>query len=306
MHADILKLATTKERRARIKWYHARQQFFHGVQVLSDTLPLVQECEHEDARFLASLFADGVPDTRREAVSVFLAQGDEPRCLCWAAVCAPPGEHADDLTRRAAEKGYAWAQYQHSYRVGDDNEDVAWKEKAVAQGEPGAMTRLAGREMENGVRAVQLYREAALLGDEEAQLTMGLSICPGQSTESFVWLRRAAMQENFFAVKNLVKSVVEQVRLFDNGSTGRNVFEIGAALSLIDSWTYELEYASQFNAGQRAISFYEQKCADAKKAVLCWLWLSRTLAVSKDIRLLIADLIWDERAAWSDVRGGTE
>ncbi len=30
---------------------------------------------------------------------------------------------------------------------------------------------------------------------------------------------------------------------------------------------------------------------------MCWLWVARQLAVAKDVRLMIADLIWYERAA---------
>lgn len=45
---------------------------------------------------------------------------------------------------------------------------------------------------------------------------------------------------------------------------------------------------------------YTQWLSGAKMGVLCWLWLSKGTGVARDIRLLIADLIWDERAAWSE------
>ncbi len=53
-------------------------------------------------------------------------------------------------------------------------------------------------------------------------------------------------------------------------------------------------------ASERAMSLYLRWNEEAKRAVLCWLWLARDKNVVKDIRLLIADLIWEERAAWSE------
>ncbi len=45
-----------------------------------------------------------------------------------------------------------------------------------------------------------------------------------------------------------------------------------------------------------------QWCAEAKQSVLCWLWLARDLGVVKDVRLLIADLIWDDKEAWTKAK----
>ncbi len=49
-----------------------------------------------------------------------------------------------------------------------------------------------------------------------------------------------------------------------------------------------------------ALAVYSRCSEEAKRAVLCWLWLSRAKNVMKDIRLLIADLIWSEGATWSE------
>ena len=53
-------------------------------------------------------------------------------------------------------------------------------------------------------------------------------------------------------------------------------------------------------ASERAIAFYRRTNEEAKRAVLCWLWLVEEKRVVKDIRLLIANLVWEERAAWSE------
>ncbi len=55
VHADILKMAKTQEKREAIKWFHARGVFF-AERELTNGLALARQSEHPDARFLASLF----------------------------------------------------------------------------------------------------------------------------------------------------------------------------------------------------------------------------------------------------------
>jgi hypothetical protein len=47
---------------------------------------------------------------------------------------------------------------------------------------------------------------------------------------------------------------------------------------------------------------YDRWIAMARAAIACWLATARRLGVVKDIRLLIAQKLWDERAEWSRVR----
>ncbi len=83
VHADVLRMAATEERRELIKWYLARKVFFNWEKPSSfiDGLALARECHHPDARFLVSLF-QGVVPKREDAVKVFLAREDDARCLC--------------------------------------------------------------------------------------------------------------------------------------------------------------------------------------------------------------------------------
>ncbi len=80
--ADVLKLAKTKEQRERIKWFHARRTFFSKQDSFSrdprwfaEGLALAKLCDHDDARFLVSLFPGGPPANQKEAKAVFLALG---------------------------------------------------------------------------------------------------------------------------------------------------------------------------------------------------------------------------------------
>ncbi len=304
VHADILKLCKTQEKRERIKWFYARHIFFEYEETsLSDGLALARQCEHEDARFLVSLFPKGAPATKSEAAAVFLAQGGDARCLCWAACCG--AEPKEGLLRLSAEGGYGWGQRKHAWRVRSE-ERTMWLEKAVARVEPSAMPEFAhhlrkGQDVAvDGARADDMLREAAELGDSFAQYQFAEHCCAEDSLEHYQWLRRSAVQRCKSALYSMVCDVVEQLHLYDSGASGRIMFEFGEAFAGIGKWRYDGYDTEKIAAGMRAVKLYEQWCAEAKRAVLCWISLARDLVVAKDIRLMIADLIWDQRAAWSE------
>ncbi len=215
--------------------------------------------------------------------------------------CSP----AFELTERSARGGYAWAQAIHHKKTYVRAEQFEWLEKAVAQGEPLAIEALALRlwtsKGADQSRAVELWRRAAELGQPYAQYFLGVNACPGDSIERFEWLRRAAIQNNEEAVRQLEKSVAEQMQRYEQGGSGRIVFEIGGAFSAVESWQKKMgSYVQVQDVVERCVKLYAQWISDAERAVLCWMWLARICGVSKDIRRLIAGLIWRERCAWSE------
>ncbi len=297
VHADVLRMAKTEEKRDRIKWYHARRIFFDRC-CFAEGLELAKESNHPDARFLVSLFPDGGPTTEENAKQTFVAHGDDARCICWAAVCGGGSE----LLQRAAEAGNAWAQFLYYLAV-----KGPWLDLAVAQCEPKAMTKLADRlwvereyndETEMAL-AFLLWREAAELGDGTAQFKYACFCCP-DSLERFKWIRRAVTQPGHIGLRDLLWWAIEQVSMFEKSGSGRIVFEVGAAFASIECWKDIGRSSAEVVACSRAMQLYKQWCFEANVAVLCWLSLARSNGVAKDIRLLIADLIWDERAAWSE------
>ncbi len=299
VHADILKMCKTQEKRERIKWFHARRVFFEAFS-LAHGLALARQCEHEDALFLASLFSVWAPATKEQAAVVFRSHSDDVRCLCWAALC---GVASSELLRRSAQGGYAWGQAIYGGRGVDSSEHFMWLEKAVAQDEPEAMWLIArrlcsvGEDMCDQPNAARLLREAAELGHPWAQYVFAEKCFPRDSVERFAWLRRAATQSGYIGLPELRSSVVEQLLWYDEGASGRVVFEIGSAFAGLQTMRKIVVTAP---AAERAVQLYEQWCGEAKQAVLCWLWLSRTKGVVHDIRLLIADRVWEEKAAWSE------
>ncbi len=181
-------------------------------------------------------------------------------------------------------------------------------QQAVAQGDPDAMWSFAislrtewARALNDKPRSEKLLEEAAALGHVRAQHDVAFRLCESGSLEQFVWLRRAVIQVGRNGFWTLVRKVVGEVQMFHiDGTGGRIVFEIGFALARVDLSELrqgDLRTAMAYNT---CVMWYRVWCKEAQRAMLCWRWLSKQFAVSKDIRVLIADLIWDERSAWSD------
>ncbi len=210
----------------------------------------------------------------------------------------------------SAEAGYAMGQTLLAEREGDRQAKVAWLEKAVAQGEPQAMAMLAsliGHSAEGGVaanrpRAEELWWKAAMLGDESAQFVVASEYCVTDSVEQFEWLRRSMMQRrDLDAIDWFDRALPRLMNKYDETGSGRLLFEIGAALASTDRWQEDLgSKDGEHVLGLRAVKLYHEWCAQEKRGVMCWLWLSRLIGVSKDVRIMIAGFIWTERAAWSD------
>ncbi len=314
VHADILKMAKTKEKRETIKWFYARQVFFFGAKknnpAFSQGFALARQSEHEDARLLVSLFPNGAPASEQEAAKVFLARKDDARCLCWAGLCNTPGW--GDLLLRSANAGYAWGQAKCGSHM------VEWLEKAAAQGDCEGMRCLAyelydvASSRRDTARALKLWQEAALLGDAKSQFYVAKYCCVDSSLEQAMWLRRSALQfhqtcllvnDGNVAGHVLLEKMEYWVRMFDKGSSGRILFEYGAAYhGNIERDINKLlgirSKPREVIAAERAVEVYLFYCAQAKRGVLCWMWLSKMKGVAKDIRLSIADLIWEQRAEW--------
>ncbi len=167
----MLRMAATKQKKDLIKWLYARRTIFapgggFDASRFAQGLRLASQCEHEDARFLVSLFPGEAPATTREAATSFLAAGDDARALCWAALCDGDEDGFIHLLHRSAEGGYALAQSELSF--GEGVEDL-WLQKAAVQGEVDATRRLAYQlwssvdELKQD-KARQLWLQAAELG----------------------------------------------------------------------------------------------------------------------------------------------
>ncbi len=215
----------------------------------------------------------------------------------------------EEWLQQSAEAGCAWGQHMWAEEQSNLGERVSWWERAVRQGEPEAMTGLGkllltgGRDgvAEAVERGTMLLKEAAGLGVASAQYVLAMKCC--KKTERNQWLRRAAVQEDDTgrARKYLCVQLCRKMRR--HNSAGRVVFEFGAAVAACDKRSQPLLARMRYTekaASRAAADLHRKWCSEAQRGVLCWMWVARLLGVVRDVRLLVAGLVWHDRAAWSE------
>ncbi len=188
-----------------------------------------------------------------------------------------------------------------------------WLENAVSEGHPGAMYALAV-ELERGrgfvrdkARALALYKQAAELGDMHAQHVHGEIAFGKYDWRRYYWWGQAAASGHEGAAVILLRAGLEVEEEFRAGKcTGRCVFELGSVFRRLDESEWKSAYRfvrdkdAMSNSVNRCIALYDECCVAALAGVLSWLAVGRRLKVVKDIRQVIAKLLWAEKAAWSE------
>ncbi len=193
--------------------------------------------------------------------------------------------------------------------MGADARRFEWAERAAAQGDRSGKYEL-GRCWDgghgctaDGNKARALMVEAAELGCVPAMNWLAQR-APTVREQLRSW-RAAAARGCTHGLMKLRGTAAEHLQRLDNGeaSAARVVFEVGAACSGYDAagGRGSLE-AIGVAALLRCRRLYEGWCADAKGAIAFWIGVGRRINVAKDIRLLIARLLWEQRAEWSRVK----
>jgi hypothetical protein len=117
---------------------------------------------------------------------------------------------------------------------------------------------------------------------------------------------RSAARGNSGAQARLRDAVVEQWALFEKGGTSRILFEIGVAckehLDLVSRSAFGKKVSAiELESLMLAVALHIEWCGKAKQATVCWILIGRQLEVAKDILVMIARMVWDERFVWSNV-----
>ena len=175
---------------------------------------------------------------------------------------------------------------------------------AAAQGERDGFFRLgccfrfgSGCE-KNSRKAMVNFLFASELGNVLAMRFLGYLL--GESDpQRWRWWGRAAALGNDVPFSS---SFAEQVALFNSGSRSASVmFAIGQALHghvnererTIFNDVYNFD--SWIGPAKQAIAFYDVQTKATKDAMRAWTLVGIKLKVVKDVRKLIAKLIWDSR-----------
>jgi hypothetical protein len=288
-----------------LEWYKIRDTLF-GHNFVSRDIPLAValagRCQHPDARWLTAACAGKDVTTKEDTKRVFSALGqNDARALCFSWML---GDRFDCIDlRRSAELGFAFAQaWMARRRLGV--ECFKFAQLAAAQGDRDGFYWLAmclrnaeGCE-EDLDKAKEIFLLASELGYVSAMHWLGALLEDWDPLRWRWWGRAAALGYSGFFLGDFAK----QVDLFNSGSGSAAVmFAIGRALrghvneaarTIFES---ENDFDSRMGPAKQAIAFYDAQIKATKDAMRAWTQVGIQFNVVKDVRKLIAKLIWDSR-----------
>jgi hypothetical protein len=261
-----------------------------------------------DAVWLSSLFPAGVAVTRQQMAEMMLQQGDDPRAMHLAVVTGG----YDHIARleRAAAAGYAPAQAALSY-CREGAEQLEWAEKAAHQGNRAGIMHLGWmlqcgegceKDEEGGV---ELYRLAAELESGFAQHSYALSF--GRLDYRWnVWWERAA--EKGVNARLYIAAVVQLLPYFEDGEQGRILHTVAPrirpALDAPSGKPFGVLCSEKDLSGlQRLLQLHRTMMESARTAIDCWSMAARQRGLVKDLRVVIAKMVWEEPWRWADKKG---
>ena len=277
-------------------------------------LKMAASCQHPDARWLAEVCAGKDVTTAQDAKRVFSALGqNDARALCFLWLLGDPEDLAP--LRCSAELGFAFAQaLLAALTFGDEKFKFALL--SAGHRELAGILHLGycfrdgdGCE-KNLVKAKENFLLASELGDVDAMRELGW-LLDNSSPLRWHWWSQAA---GHGAWRDFLTNFSEQVELFNSGSgSAAVVFVIGRALQGHVNEEARTIFRNSFNfdsligPAKQAIAFYEAQMKASKDALRAWTQVGIKLKVVKDVRKLIANLIWDSREeALYDVSEGRE
>ena len=271
-------------------------------------MQLARTCQHEEAKWLSALFADVDDVSAEDMKRVLLAQGDDQRAATLLAVF--DSELARDAVRRAAEAGYAPAQAALA-RAPPSSAALTWAEKAAAQGDRSGICRLAqfcwvGLWGESDrKRAATLFLEAAEMGCQLAQFYCGERCFGAGDWQRYFWWGRSAAKKNIAAIACLRREAVRELSWCEapenkKHASGRILFELGAAykghVNVQQGSAFDVPLNSKaLYSVQRVLAMHDKWCEDATRSIYCWIWVGRQLGVVRDIRRVVARMVWQDK-----------
>lgn len=267
----------------RISWYEVRDSLLgqnYRQKDVKRALELSNACQqHPDACWLTELCSQNNVSTAFQASQAFRNQPNDARALCFCAFMS--GD--DQRMRQAASMGYAFAQACMSNQTRDDESRV-WAQKAAAQGERDGYRRLGTKEG---------FLSAIELGCVESMQAYALLLTESDP-QRFFWLGKAALRGCSFRFR---EDFPAQVRLLRTDT----VFAIGRALkgnvNFESNTLFGVHYGYHWALGSArvAIDFFEARLVATRTAVDAWTIIGIRFKVVKDIRRMIAELIWKAR-----------
>jgi hypothetical protein len=292
------------ERSELIKWYAALDKWRPSATEaeVAKGLRMARECKHPDAQWLASLFPGAEAVSSRRIVEVLLQQGDDPRALHMAWKL----QGASDLLLSSAQMGYAPAQAEMSCCTGAE-ESFSWAEKAGSQRDRLGLYTL-GNCLYRGVgcardeaRGLELLREAAELELPAAQFRFGEVAYGERDWRRYVWWGRVTSRGYGHLFCDAVSRLLPA---FEKNQLGRVLYTVAPVIRAIESRLASGGIISVYDTEKwsRVTVLHDAMLSRARLAIRCWLVAGRRLGVAKDIRDMIARMMWEEAWQWGEER----
>lgn len=260
---------------------------------------MAASCNHPDARWLNEACTGKNVKSFGDAKRVFstLDQKDA-RVLCFMWLC---GGHLTSV-RHSAELGYAFAQALFAAWEIRGVEKFKLAQLSAAQGERDGYAMLGwcflhGEGCEkNLVKAKENFLIASELGDVSSMTRLG-ELLNNSDPQRWRWWGKAA---TFGRMSSFLFNFETEVKSFNSGSGSASVmFAIGQALHghVNDDAKTIFNSAALFDSriysAKQAIAFHLAQIETTKDAMRAWTQVGIRWNVVKDIRKLIAKLIWD-------------
>ena len=288
------------------EWYKIRDMFF-GENCVVRNIPMALEmatsCKHPDAQWLMAACAGKDVKTEEDARKAFLALGqNDARALCFAWLCDEHSEYEEPtLLLRSAELGCALGRACLAEQVNNGYTRLEMALLAAAQRERNGYYQLArcfsfGDGCKKDVeKARENYLLAANLGHVLAMTWLGESF-DDHDRRRWRWLGKAAAYEHtWYFCRGFAKQVssrsVSAVVMFEIGRALHGHVNLEAG-TIFNS---QSDFDSLVGPAKKAIFFYESQLSAYRRAVDEWTKIGIRWNIVKDVRKLIAKLIWDAR-----------
>jgi hypothetical protein len=200
-------------------------------------------------------------------------------------------------------------------RCSSGRESFEWAQKASAQGERNGLYQMAihlyhGRYCDmDEAKGMELMKEAAEAQHAMAMFQYGEWAFDVVDWERYDWWSRSAARGcTVMLALVLSRAATKLLPRFEAGELGRVLHGIGSLIRLgrLDARRRKLfggpMSAEEVAVLQRVLELHKAMLARARRAIDCWSMAGRRLGVVKDMRVMIAKIVWEEAWQWGETK----
>jgi TPR repeat protein len=304
-----------------LQWYKVRDFLLGGNNVARDVeaaIKLAASCDHPDARWLTAVCAGKDVKTVEQVKDVFLSLGQgDARALCFTWFLDDRTSRREDLEplRRSSGLGFGFASALLAWRL-QGEERVRYAKLAARDSERSGFYWLGvsfrdGKGCEKNLdKAKECFLAAAERESVLAMIELG-HLLNESDPQRWYWWGVAASKG---LGSDFMRDFPTVVGRFNSGNgSGAVLFSIGRALKghihveARKIFTMGSNFESWIGPSNQAVAFYHAQIESARLAVDAWTVIAIRLKVVKDIRMMVAQLIWKSRSDgewqvwWQDV-----